>query len=121
MSTYVYILLVFFLLLLATMLIVLNNSRLLSNRLREDTMEKSGVSGDEAEFILLGDSEINLVVGAHYDEPGYIFKTIDGKDLSDSVSVTSNLNIYVAGTYNIVYKAIYNGKTYKLHRIIHVN
>ena len=37
MSTYVYILLVFFLLLLGTMLVVLNNTRLLANKIKENT------------------------------------------------------------------------------------
>lgn len=120
MSTYVYMLLVFFLLLLGTMLLVLNNTRLLSNRLRDDIMQKSGLSTDEVEFILSGDAEINLPRGTHYNEPGYTFKTVEGKDLTDIVKVTTNLNIYVEGTYTISYKAIYNGKTYKIYRVVNV-
>lgn len=121
MSTYVYILLVFFLLLLGTMLIVLNNTRLLSNKLKDDVMRTSGLSTDEVEFILLGDGKVILSRGNKYNEAGYTFKTSDGKDLSSTVKVTTDLNIYAEGTYTITYKGIYNGKTYKIYRIVEVN
>ncbi len=120
MSTYVYILLVFFLLLLGTMLIVLNNTRLLSNKLKDDVMQTSGLSTDDIEFILLGDGKVILAKGTRYSEPGYMFRTKDGKDLTDSVKVSSDLNIYVEGIYTIVYKGIYKGKTYRLHRTVSV-
>ena len=121
MSTYVYILLVFFLLILGTVLLVLNNNRLLSNRLKDDVMKTSGLSTDEVDFILLGEGRVTIAKGTKYNEPGYTFKTIEGKDLSDSVKVTSNLNIYIEGTYTITYSGIYNGKTYRLYRIVDVN
>ena len=55
MSTYVYILLVFFLLLLGTMLVVLNNTRLLANKIKENT------DGNiDFNLILKGDKEIIL-------------------------------------------------------------
>lgn len=53
MSTYVYILLVFFLLLLGTMLVVLNNTRLLANKIKENT------DGNiDFNLVLKGDKEI---------------------------------------------------------------
>lgn len=121
MSTYIYMLLVFFLLLLGTMLLVMNNNRLLSNKLKNDVFESSGISNDEVDFILLGDAEVNITVGNKYNEPGYSFKTVSGKDLTDKVKVTTKLNIYAAGRYLIYYSATYNGKTYKLHRVVQVN
>ncbi|MBQ1812956.1 MAG: DUF5011 domain-containing protein [Bacilli bacterium] len=121
MSTYVYILLTFFLLLLGTMLLVMNNNRLLSNKLKNDVFESSGINNDEVDFVLLGDAEVNILVGQKYNEPGYSFKTASGKDLTDKVVVNSKVNIYVAGRYLIYYSATYNGKTYKLHRVVQVN
>ena len=41
--------------------------------------------------------------------------------MSSTVKVTTNLNIYAEGTYTITYKGIYNGKTYKIYRIVEVN
>ena len=55
LSTYVYILLVFFLLLLGTMLAVLNNTRILSNKLKEQSSNTSGLVNKDFSFVLLGD------------------------------------------------------------------
>ncbi len=50
---YIYILLVFFLLLLGTMLVVLNNTRLLANKIKENT------DGNiDFNLVLKGDKEI---------------------------------------------------------------
>ena len=84
MSTYVYILLVFFLLLLGTMLVVLNNTRLLANKIKENT------DGNiDFNLVLKGDKEIFIVKDSEYTEPGCIATTFDGEKL-----VTYITNLY---------------------------
>ena len=63
MSTYIYVLLVFFLLLLGTMLVVLNNTRLLANKIKENT------DGNiDFNLVLKGDKEIFIVKDSEYIE-----------------------------------------------------
>ena len=109
MSTYVYILLVFFLLLLGTMLVVLNNTRLLANKIKENT------DGNiDFNLILKGDKEIILKKDSEYIEPGYIATTFDGKKLD--VNVMGELNVNKLGEYDIIYIAEYKGVEKKIRR-----
>ena len=109
MSTYVYILLVFFLLLLGTMLVVLNNTRLLSNKIKENT------DGNiDFNLILKGDKEIILKKDSEYIEPGYIATTFDGKKLD--VNVMGEVNVNKLGEYDIIYIAEYKGVEKKIRR-----
>ena len=109
MSTYVYILLVFFLLLLGTMLVVLNNTRLLANKIKENT------DGNiDFNLILKGDKEIILKKDSEYIEPGYIATTFDGKKLD--VNVMGEVNVNKLGEYDIMYIAEYKGVEKKIRR-----
>ena len=120
LSTYVYILLVFFLLLLGTMLTVLNNSKLLSNKLKEQSGSTSGLLDNEYSFILLGDKEIIIPKDSKYEEPGYIAKTTKGVDISTHVSVIGNIDTSVTNEYTLTYKITYNGISKVLKRIVNV-
>lgn len=120
LSTYVYILLVFFLLLLGTMLAVLNNTRLLSNKLKEQSSNTSGLVNKDFSFVLLGDKEILLRKGEEFIDPGFIIKSSDGRDLSRIVKVEGSLNNGVIGTYTLTYTATYNSVTKELTRIVRV-
>ena len=109
MSTYVYILLVFFLLLLGTMLVVLNNTRLLANKIKENT------DGNiDFNLVLKGDKEIILKKDSEYIEPGYIATTFDGKKLD--VNVMGEVNVNKLGEYDIIYIAEYKGVEKKIRR-----
>ena len=109
MSTYVYILLVFFLLLLGTMLVVLNNTRLLANKIKENT------DGNiDFNLVLKGDKEIFIVKDSEYTEPGCIATTFDGEKLE--VSVMGEVNAKKSGEYDIEYSAEYKGVEKKVKR-----
>ena len=109
MSTYVYILLVFFLLLLGTMLVVLNNTRLLANKIKENT------DGNiDFNLVLKGDKEIFIVKDSEYIEPGCIATTFDGEKLE--VSVMGEVNAKKSGEYDIEYSAEYKGVEKKVKR-----
>ena len=88
LSTYVYMLLVFFLLLLTTMLAVMNNTKLLSNKLKEQSGNTSGLIDKDYSFILLGEGDMVLRKGDEYIEPGFKIQTSKKKDLSDIVKIT---------------------------------
>ena len=120
LSTYVYILLVFFLLLLSTMLAVLNNTRLLSNKLKEQSSSTSGLANKDFSFVLLGDKDMTLFKGDEFIDPGYIIKTSGGHDLSNIVKVTGSVNSDTAGMYELTYTATYNGVTKTLSRNVEV-
>ena len=120
LSTYVYILLVFFLLLLSTMLAVLNNTRILSNKLKEQSSNTSGLVNKDFSFVLLGDKEMILFKGEEFIDPGYIIKSSGGNDLSDIVKVTGSVNNNVIGNYELTYTAIYNGVTKTISRNVEV-
>ena len=109
MSTYVYILLVFFLLLLGTMLVVLNNTRLLANKIKENT------DGNiDFNLVLKGDKEIFIVKDSEYTEPGCIATTFDGEKLE--VSVMGEVNAKKSGEYDIEYSAEYKWVEKKVKR-----
>lgn len=120
LSTYVYILLVFFLLLLGTMLAVLNNTRLLSNKLKEQSSNTSGLIDKDFSFILLGDEELVLRTDEEFVEPGYKVQTPSGTDLSETVKVEGTVNANTIGDYTLTYRATHNGITKELTRIVHV-
>ena len=109
MSTYVYILLVFFLLLLGTMLVVLNNTRLLANKIKENT------DGNiDFNLVLKGDKEIFIVKDSEYIEPGCIATTFDGEKLE--VRVMGEANAKKSGEYDIEYSAEYKWVEKKVKR-----
>lgn len=118
LSTYVYILLVFFLFILGTMLVVLNNTKLLSNKLKSDTSISAGDVKSDFNIILIGDSEINTIVNEEFVDPGYIARTNTGKDLE--VTIQTNLDTTIEGEYIITYIAKYNGKEKRVTRNIKV-
>lgn len=120
LSTYVYILLVFFLLLLGTMLAVLNNTKILSNKLKDNFSSNSALIDKEFRFVLLGDKEIFIRLGDEYVEPGFKILSFRNVDLSDNVKIESNLVVTDIGVYTIDYIATYNGVTKTLTRTVHV-
>jgi len=120
LSTYVYILLVFFLLLLGTMLVVLNNTKLLSNKLKEGTQSASGLIDKDYSFVLLGNKEEIIRKDEEYIDKGFIAKTVKGVDLTEYVITETSVDTSVIGDYEISYKVTYNGVTKELTRIVHV-
>ncbi len=73
----------------------------------------------EPDFKLLGSSVINIHNGEEYIEPGFI-ATINQEDITDSVTVSSDFDIYTTGEYTITYTLEHNGKTYVTERTVHV-
>ena len=120
LSTYVYILLVFFLLLLGTMLAVLNNTRILSNKLKDQSSNTSGLINKDFSFVLLGDKETIIRKGEEYIDPGYKIQSSGGNDLSDIVKVTGSVNSDTIGMYELTYTATYNGITKTISRNVEV-
>lgn len=120
LSTYVYILLVFFLLLLVTMLAVLNNTKLLSDKLKRDSYNASGLIDKDFSFVLLGDMETSIAIDDEYIEPGFIAQTSKGKDLKDNVKVVGNVDTSTVGEYTLTYRLTYNGVSKELKRIVKV-
>ncbi len=70
-------------------------------------------------FKLKGDKEIKLEVYSEYQELG-IIATINDKDISDTVTVDTNLDINKLGTYEITYTLNYKEKVLSLTRKIEV-
>lgn len=64
---------------------------------------------------LKGDETITVAAGSAYSEPGYS-ATADGRNVTDRVKVTGEVNTDVAGTYRLCYSARYlfsRGKAYR--------
>lgn len=64
---------------------------------------------------LKGDQTITVAAGSAYSEPGY-YATADGRDVTDRVKVTGEVNTDVPGTYRLCYSARYllsRGKAYR--------
>ncbi len=64
---------------------------------------------------LKGDETIIVAAGSAYSEPGY-HATADGRDVTDRVKVTGEVNTDVPGTYRLCYSAKYlfsRGKAYR--------
>jgi len=119
MSTYVYILLVFFLLLLGTLLLVMNNTRLLSNKLKTqiDTSSKNG----DYTFTLIGDAHMYVMQGNTFYDPGVSMITDNDRIMNDQyVTTTSTVDTETIGTYKVTYVANYKGKSKRLVRTVHV-
>lgn len=55
-------------------------------------------------FKLLGDRYIQLTEGSDFVDPGYIATTKNGEDISDEVTIQSNLDSDEIGTYQIIYR-----------------
>ena len=55
------------------------------------------------ELFLAGDTVLKLQLGQRYEEPGYTATDTYGGDLTDAVRVSGSCNIYMAGTYKLVY------------------
>lgn len=67
---------------------------------------KAGVAAGEdrpPELVLEGDVVLKLQLGQRYEEPGYCATDNSGDDLTDAVQVSGSCNIYMAGTYTLVY------------------
>ncbi|MGN1311413.1 MAG: immunoglobulin-like domain-containing protein [Bacilli bacterium] len=71
------------------------------------------------DFILIGNTNINIKLNENYIEEGYI-ATIFKKDISNKVSITNNFNSSIIGNYTIEYNLSFLGKKYKLNRTITV-
>lgn len=55
-------------------------------------------------FYLIGNSEITLLVGTKYNEPGFNAKGTDGKDYKNNVIVGGTVNTNKVGKYTITYQ-----------------
>ena len=64
---------------------------------------ESGYLGRFINFKLNGNEEVVLNLGEEYVEEGYSATTINEKDLTDKVQVTSDLNNNIVGEYKIKY------------------
>ncbi len=108
LSVYVYVLLVFFLLLLASLLVVLNNTRIISDRVKESAYQKVTDTKYGFSIELAGPRRICQSFGVEYNDPGFRAIDEDGKEIG--IIVNSNLDIWSVGTYEIEYTARHNNK-----------
>lgn len=120
LSTYIYMLLVFFLLLLGTMLAVLNNTKLLSDKLKEQSNNSSKLNSKNISFILYGDKDMVISKGEEFIDPGFKSQTLNGEDISSNVEVTGEVNSDVFGEYKVTYKLTFNGVTKEITRNVMV-
>ena len=91
------------------MLVVLNNTRLLANKIKENT------DGNiDFNLVLKGDKEIFIVKDSEYIEPGCIATTFDGEKLE--VRVMGEVNAKKSGEYDIEYSAEYKEVEKKVKR-----
>ena len=118
MSTYVYMLLVFFLLLLGSMLVVLNNTKLLSNRIKVQGERLNAAYGYN--FEIIGGEETYTFIGEEYNDEGFRITTEDGTDLSKYVKTTSNVNINKIGAYTVKYRVTYSKRVNTFTRNVYV-
>lgn len=108
LSVYIYVLLVFFLLVIGSLLVVLNNTRILSDKIKEDAISAEDNMKYGFSINLSGAKTICQNFGISYAEPGFSAKDQNGNTLP--VTVTSNVDIWKAGTYSVNYTAKYNNK-----------
>ncbi len=90
-------------------------------------IEDSGTNVDEyvvnsPVLTLYGSAHIVLNLYDEYEEPGYIARTMEGKNITEFVTVTGNENIDTThkATYEVIYSIIYNGETVTMKRIVEV-
>lgn len=116
LSTYVYILLVFFILILSTMLMVLNNTKVISTKLKNSA--NPGVSKEDTFSIVLIGGDAYVTKGSTYIDKGYVAQTTSG--LSLSATVTSNVNTATAGTYSYTYEVALGAYKKSVTRTVNV-
>ena len=71
-------------------------------------------------FNLIGSSEITLVVGSKYNEPGFNATGTDGKDYKKNVTVSGSVNSNKVGKYTIKYRLKIGSIDKTLTRIVNV-
>ena len=59
---------------------------------------------DAPVLTLKGDSSISLKAGSEWDEPGYTAMDKAEGDLTKRVTISGQVNVYVPGTYELVYR-----------------
>lgn len=70
-----------------------------------ETVVSRVIKDMEAPVITLeGEDKITLQAGNAYDEPGWTAVDSRDGDVSENVAVTGNVNVYVAGSYELVYE-----------------
>lgn len=57
------------------------------------------------ELFLSGDNTVTLFIGDSFEEPGYAATDNCDGDLTEQVQITSDVNMYVPGTYTVTYTA----------------
>jgi hypothetical protein len=117
-SAYIYVLLVFFLLSLSGLLFVLNNTRMLSNKIKEETGNVINSKSTDFSIDLLGPSNVCLNFGEEYSELGFSAEDKAGNELP--VIIDSNLDIWKSGTYIINYISKYNNEEKAVTRTVTV-
>ncbi|PAT01195.1 hypothetical protein CI105_08090 [Candidatus Izimaplasma bacterium ZiA1] len=75
-----------------------------------DTRETS----ETLEFLLIGESEVDIVVGSDYLDGGYTL------NLDLDVEVNSNIDSTTIGEYYVIYRVTYNNSLYTLTRTVNV-
>ena len=77
-----------------------------SNNITTKNIELEAKDIESPVITLLGNSQISLIVGNKYKEPGYaVIDNCDG-DITSNVDVISNLDIHTTGEYEIKYVVI---------------
>ena len=71
-------------------------------------------------FVLIGDSRVQVDLNTNYIDQGYTLTSDDGKDYSSYVSSKGTVNTSKIGTYVITYTLTINGKSLNLERTIEV-
>lgn len=67
-------------------------------------------------FTLNGEDIINIEYGTDYVDPGFVAKNGLGKDISDNVLVSSEVNPTISGNYEIIYSLLYGNVEKQLTR-----
>ena len=89
---------------------------------QNDTVSKKPTpeSSNPLSITLKGESNITLTIRSAYQEAGAVATGNEGKDISDSIKITGELNTSKAGSYTLTYTIKNNNDSTSTAREIHV-
>lgn len=67
------------------------------------------IKNNKVVFYLNGENNIIIKYGEEFIDPGFVAKTGLGKDISDKVIVSGEVNTSVSGVYTVIYELDYHG------------
>lgn len=117
-SSYIYVLLVFFLMALGMLLNVLNNTKLLSDKVKEGANTIVDDKKYNFSIDIIGNKTLCVNFGEAYNDPGFTTSSPDGEEVS--VIVDSNLDIWKTGKYYVNYIGKYKNEEKSVKREVYV-